>query len=447
MKRILLIAFAVINTIVVNAQNKMLQLDSLLNYYNQEYGFNGCVLVSDSKGILIEKVCGYRDVAKKIKHDKNSIFQMGSVTKQFTAEIILQLAEKNKLNLQDKLTKYFPGYPNGEKITIENLLTHTSGIFDYTHDMYLMRDSAAYPISMDNMLSHFKNQPLNFEPGTKYDYSNSNYILLGYIIEKVTGRSYMAVVRDNILNPAGMTHSGFDFTNLKDPNISVGYMTIQGDSFRTASIVDSSFSFAAGALYSTMEDMYKWHKALQSYKLLDKKWQEKAYVPFKEKYAYGWEADSLYGKRFIFHSGGIFGFTSFIDRVEEDDFCIIVMQNNMRSLKSCQEVSAALEACVYDKNFRMPKAKKIVTVPVDILKQYEGEYALVPGFTLTVKVENGSLHIQGTGQPPILVQAISETQFTSKEVGADIDFLKDEAGKYNKLILHQGGRDMPATKK
>ena len=160
---------------------------------------------------------------------KNSIFQIGSITKQFTATVILKLQEENKLKVTDKLSQYFPDYPKGDSITIEQLLTHTSGIYSYTSDHVFMQHEVSKPADRQKMMALFKDKPLQFSPGTKWEYSNSAYSLLGYIIEDVAKMPYEQAVRKYIFSPVKMDHSGFDFTHLANINKATGYFRLTNE--------------------------------------------------------------------------------------------------------------------------------------------------------------------------------------------------------------------------
>jgi CubicO group peptidase (beta-lactamase class C family) len=197
----------------VQAQTSTRLLDSMVNLYAQLKEFNGSVLVAQKGKVLLEKGYGYKDVAQKTKVDANSLFQYGSVTKQFTSALIMYLQEKGKLSIQDKLSKYFPQLPFADSVTIYNLLTHTSGIFNYTNNPEFMKTEAVKPASKEKIFALFQNKPLEFMPGSKFSYSNSGYSLLGYIIEKASGKPYERLVREVILKPTGMKTAGFDFAS------------------------------------------------------------------------------------------------------------------------------------------------------------------------------------------------------------------------------------------
>ncbi|MDP9042830.1 MAG: beta-lactamase family protein, partial [Bacteroidota bacterium] len=228
-------------------------LDSLVSAYERQNSFNGTVLVAQKGKTLLEKGYGFKNKKENTFNTTNTIYQIGSITKQFTSAIILQLVEKQKMTLQDRLSKYIPDYPKGDSITVENLLTHTSGVYNYTNDANFMMNQSERPISRDSLVNLFKYKPLDFSPGTGWSYSNSGYILLGIIIEKVTHKSYFEVVRENIFEPLEMRHTGFDFRDLKSPDKAIGY---SADFSTPVGIVDSSVSYAAGSIYTTVGDLY-----------------------------------------------------------------------------------------------------------------------------------------------------------------------------------------------
>jgi len=445
MKKIITLALAALVT-TTYAQPSKARIDSLMSFYDTAYGFNGVALVSYKGELLLDKGYGYRNIEKKIKNDPSTIFQMGSNTKQFTAEVILMLEKEGKLSVGDKLSKYFQDYPNGDKIKLENLLTHTSGIYNYTDDTSWQKDLEK-GISQSQMIALFRDRPLLFTPGEKFEYSNSNYILLGYIIEQVTKEKYEQVVHERILTPLGMSHSGFDYTHLNNSNKAVGYYTIRAGVGNVAPVSDSTIPFAAGALYSTAADMLKWHDALTNYTLLPKEWQEKAYVPFKDRYAYGWFVDTAFGKRLIGHSGGVPGFYTYESRIPEDNVCILLLQNCELPDMDNNTISNQIISSMYNKDFKMPEAKKAIHVNADILQQYAGVYNVMDGFDLTITVKDGHLYAQGTDQDSFMVTAENETKFFSKEVGATIEFKKNDNGKFDKLVLTQNSQEIPAKRK
>jgi len=425
------------------SQDLSQKMDTLLNAFTSQYRFSGVALVSKGGKILIEKGYGYKNFAKKIPNNPNGIFQIGSITKQFTSTVILRLQEQGKLNVQDKLSKYISDFPGSDRITLEHLLTHTSGIYNYTNDNRFMNNESLKHVELDRMIAMMKEKPLEFTPGSKFSYSNSNYILLGYIIQKVSGKPYEQMVRELIFTPLQMNQSGFDFKNLKDTNRVVGYLAIDNKLQLPAPIVDSSASYAAGAIYTTADDLYKWHKALYTDKVISKASIEKAFTPKLNKYGYGWMVDSIKGKRIIRHNGGIFGFTADLVRIPADDVCIILLCNESADLSP---ISRALTNIIYDLPYEIPQEKKSVQLPEEVLKTYVGEYWVSQDYKVNITLENAQLKAQVTGQPKVDLYAQKTDLFFVKIVDAQVEFKKDSTGKVQKLVFYQGGAMVEAVK-
>ncbi len=418
------------------------KLDEYMSANARAGKFNGSVLVAKDGKILLQKGYGWRDAAKQIKHNENSIFQIGSITKQFTATIILYLQERGKLNVKDNLGKYIPDFPHGDSITIEQLLSHTSGVYNYTRDAKFMATEAVKPIAIDSLIRVFKNRRLDFTPGSRFSYSNSGYVLLGYVIQKASGKSYEQMAHEVIFRPLQMQHTGFDFKALKDPARSTGYFSLSGDTV-AAPIVDSSVSYSAGAIYSTTEDLYKWHKVLYTEKVVKQSSLKQAFTPVKDKYGYGWVMDSISGKAIITHNGGIFGFTSDMMRIPADSACIILLSNKPENLGP---ITRTLFKILYNEPYDLPKEKIEIKLPDTLLQQYIGEYEMTPTFKLTVTLENGKLQTQATNQQKITIYAESENMFFPKVIEAQIEFLRGADGKVDRLILHQNGLKQTAKK-
>jgi CubicO group peptidase (beta-lactamase class C family) len=443
MKKYLILFYIVSSALSAIAQSVPQKIDTLLTAFEKQEAFTGSVLVARGGTVLFEKGYGYKNKKENTWNDSNTVFQIGSITKQFTSAIILQLEEKNRLSLQDKLSKYIPDYPNGDQITIEHLLTHTSGVYNYTNDTAFMRRSAFTPISRDSLIATFKNKPLDFHPGAQFNYSNSGYILLGYIIEKVTGKSYFQVVRENIFRPLHMDHTGFDFSGLVSADKAIGYRP--SETGEPAPIVDSSVSFAAGAIYTTLGDLYKWDRALYTGNIISPASLQKAFTPHLAKYGYGWTIDSVHGKRVVEHGGGIPGFVSYIWRVPEDQTCIVVLDNHP-SPAGPEQIAREINALLDGKEYRIPHPRTAIHLDTTLLRQYVGEYQLAQGFILTISLENGSLMSQATGQGKAELFAEKENFFFQKVVDVQLEFIKGPDNKVEKLIIHQNGRPVTANK-
>ncbi|HLX92356.1 MAG TPA: serine hydrolase [Puia sp.] len=428
----------------LQAQTPAQEADELLKQYVKQNSFSGVALIAQKGSVLLEKGYGYRDVGMKLLNDTNTVFEIGTLTRQFTATLILMLADAHRLTLGDKLSAYLPGFPNGDSITIENLLTNTSGIHNYSSGEIYLQHLATLPVTVNELINSFKDRPFDFSPGTSYQYSNSGYVLLGYIIEKVTGKTYFDVLRQSIFVPLGMRHSGFDFKNLKYVDKATGYFKLTAKTALKAPVADSTETYAAGAIFSTLGDLYKWDRALYSGKLLQDSSLRRAFTPFLNNYGLGWIIDSSFGKKVVMHEGDIFGFESFIARVPADQTCIILLENKQSSGLSriAENINSILNGQPYD--FPLPHAE--IDVDSSTLQTYVGQYRLGPNFILDVTLENGQLMIQATGQAKTELYAEKKNLFFMKFESEEIEFLKNPDDTIDRLVLSQYGQKLTALK-
>jgi CubicO group peptidase (beta-lactamase class C family) len=423
------------------------QLDELMQAWTNQEKFSGTVLVARQGQILLHKGYGFKNRKDSTFNDTHTLYQIASVTKQFTSAVVLKLVEQKKLRLSDKLSRFFPDYPKGDSITIEQLLTHTSGIWDYTRDVELMQAQTRRSARPGEIIGLIKKQPLDFSPGSNWRYSNSGYFLLGAIIEKTTGKPYETVMRQMVFEPLGMKHSAFDFRHLVSTDKAVGYYADSTEApTKEAPIVDSSVPYAAGAIYATVEDLYRWHQALQQYKVVGKPLMQKAYTPYKNNYGYGWIIDSLYGRRMVSHSGGIFGFRTNLARVPEDDVCVILLSN--METESREPITRNLLAIVYNKPYTLPVRLQAVPLPDSIRKRYTGTYKIeANGVLVEVALEGARLMARPHNGPPSELLALDETHFfLANEHEFRIYFELDEMGKVLRMMVNPNGTAKPAPK-
>ena len=406
-------------------------MDSLIEKAVKINRFNGSVLVSKNGKIVYEKAYGYQDAEKHILNTPNTIFQIGSTTKEFTAAVILKLAEQHKLTLQDKLSTYFPGYKRGDEITIKHLLTHTSGIYEILRNHTAVMESVS-PRSKERMLSFFIDKPLDFNPGTQYSYCNSGYILLGLIIEKVTGQTYQDVVRNFILKPLNMIHTGFDFAGLKSTAKVMGYTKYTQKIHEPSVPWDSTATFSAGSLYSTVKDLYLWHKGLLNYKIYSKSSMEEATTPFLEGYGLGCWIDTLYNKKIVSHGGNILGFTGYFGRIQEEDVSVILLNNIYNH--QIETIGLSIFAILYDKPYSYFQELKLST---EVLEKYVGAYEVNADYKVTISRTSNQLFIQRKNQPAIERFAYKENTFFQKDDDIRVAF-QSEKGIINKIIISEG---------
>lgn len=433
-----------------SSQKTFQKLDEYLVSAANIFKFNGTALVAEKGKILLQKGYGYKSFSNNSLNNSNSIYEIGSLTKPFTAAIIVKLQEEGELSIHDKLNKYFPSLKNGEKITIENLLTHTSGLKNYT-DIIGPEDSAIItnPVPKERILDIFQNKPLEFKPGTKFSYCNSGYFLLGMIIEKVTGTKYEQVVRNRIFDPLNMKNSGFDFKNLKDTAKTQGYSVLNKYNKIESISVDSTVYYSAGAMYSTTGDLYNWAKAIAEKKLLTEDSWKQIFTPFKNSYGYGWYIDSLIGKSCIRHEGGFLGFMSDFYYYPQEDVSIILLTNEGNYGESLLPIIMGLSAIVFNLPYHNWVAQTGEKADEATLQQYVGVYTTDGKVKIYVTVKDGQLYAEGNSKqsiPKLPIYPQGPDKFLLKDFNVIFEFIKNADGKVLGFISPENGKNVEFKK-
>ena len=336
------------------------QVNKLFGYSTTNKYPGAAVIVIHNGKIVLNKGFGFANITKDQPNTPLTVFRLGSVTKQFTSMAILQLYDRQMLRLDDHIDKYFAGTLNGDKITIKNLLTHTSGVMG----------------SLDAKLA--------FIPGSQISYSNTGYNLLGKIIEKVSGMPYDKYLQANIFKPLGMNNTGFEHPDIIIDNMSTGYLAGDDGNYTEIAKNDVSGAFAAGALYSTADDMFKWDQALYTEKLVKASTLNEAFSKAtlndgsKINYGFGWMVSQMNGLKEIGHGGDITGFNSYIARYPDEQFTVIVLSNiEMRPPGPVPDAGTLAHkiAEIYLKD-KFSKAKEHVSISLDpkTLDSFTGEY-------------------------------------------------------------------------
>lgn len=419
------------------------RLDAILQAAHQFFQFNGSIYITYQGTTLLNKGYGYGDLTTKAAADSNTIYQIGSITKEFTSTIIMHLKENGQLSLEDHLSDYITGIPNGNKITIRQLLTHSSGIYDYTSDLE-REDSAVicHPVPKERILRQFASQPLDFEPGTSYRYSNSGYFLLGMIIEKITGKSWEENVREEILDPLNMDHTGFDFNGLKDPKKARGYQFFNEERSQADICWDSTVSYAAGSIYSDTKDMLKWAKAVTSKSILSAQSWKEAFTVNRHGYGFGWEIDSIAGNKVLGHNGGIPGFSSEMLIIPSKDLQMIIL-SNVHENTIVTPLSKILAAIILKTPYKGYKPRKLIMEEPKKLAHYTGHYRLDKGHIATVMLKNKKLYIEAAANrlPETALFAYKHDAFIIGNVLLDITlkFERNKSGEIIRMQSDQGG--------
>lgn len=325
--------------------------DALLNGLIKTDDPGVAVLVAQNGKILFEKGYGLANREHNVPIIPQTTFRIGSITKQFTAAAILKLQEEGKLGVDDKLSKYIPDFPRGDEITLRELLTHTSGIHSYT-DEPDFESRVTKATTTEAIIEEMRKYPYDFDPRTKWSYDNSGYVLLGYIVEKVSGQSYGDFLWENFFQPLGMTHTGVYRTHLGLPHEALGY-SLDTNGYTRALNWDMSWAFGCGALYSTVEDLYRWNEGIFNERVLDAASLKMAFTPvtWKERqvksrsgwfifrvhwttetshehdYGFGWVITHYRGLREISHDGYLDGFYTMLLRIPDEKLTVAVLTN------------------------------------------------------------------------------------------------------------------------
>ena len=342
------------------AQDHAAKIQEVLALAHKYRQFNGSALVAENGKVVYKGAFGQANMEWNIPNTPDTKFRLGSITKQFTATVILQLVEQGKIKLDAKLSDYLPDYrkDTGDKVTIHHLLTHTSGIPSYTSQPGFFQNVSRNPYTVDDFVKKYASGDLEFEPGSKYTYNNSGYFLLGAIIERVTGKTYEQVLKQNIFDPLGMKNTGYDHHATILSKRASGYNKTP-DGYSNAFYLDMSIPYAAGSLYSTVEDLYLWDQALYTDKLLSAQSKALMYKPFLENYAYGWVVTNASFKQndqpvpVISHNGGINGFTTTIVRFPKEKNLIVMLDNT--GSEYLDRLSDSIAKILYNHPYEPPK--------------------------------------------------------------------------------------------
>ena len=419
-------------------------MDQIVQSYAANH-FMGSVLVARDGQILFSKGYGSADLEWNVPNSPATKFRLGSVTKQFTAASILLLEERGKLSVNDPVKKYLPDAPPAwDKITIFHLLTHTSGIPNFTSFPDYPK-LEPFPTTAQQLVARFRDKPLDFEPGEKWNYSNSGYVLLSYLIEKISGMSYEKFVQENIFTPLGMKDSGYDSNSAVISHRASGYVLDGKNQLENAGFIHMSVPHGAGALYSTTEDLLKWEQGLFGGKVLKPSSLEKMTTPFKNNYAFGLQVETVNGRKMISHGGGIEGFNTELEYYPGEKLTVVVLRNvNLPSPPA--EIAVKLAALAHGDAVKTPGERTQITLDAKTLTRYTGAYQLGPGVMLITQDGDQLLSKLGNQQPiPIFPE--SRTMFFTKVVDAELEFSKDDdQGRPTQLTLHQGGHEIAATR-
>lgn len=311
------------------------RLDGLVTAYHEKGLFNGSVLVARDGGVVLREGYGYADEEWRIPNGPDTVFRLGSITKQFTSMLVMQQVAEGRLRLDQTLAEMLPWYrqDTGSRVTLEQLLDHTSGIPSYTSDPDFFPLHSRDPLSTRELVETYCSGDLEFEPGSRWRYNNSGYVILGAVLEEVTGRPYDELLEARILAPLGMDDSGYDHTAAVIPRRASGYRWTP-DGLENAPYLDMSLPHAAGAMYSTVDDLARWDRALTDDELLAPELKRRMLTPGLDDYAFGWRVTTeeigpeKTSRKVFSHGGGINGFATLIVRIPAERSLLVLLDNH-----------------------------------------------------------------------------------------------------------------------
>jgi CubicO group peptidase (beta-lactamase class C family) len=435
------LVLAVCLAAVCRAEDVAARADRFIQYFANSRLFHGTVLVAQDGKPLFRKAYGVANADWRILNGPDTKYRIGSMTKQFTAALVMQLVEQGRLSLDDSILKYYPDAKEiWQPVTIHHLLNHTSGIPDPSDTPGFMSKFATGNHSPAEIMRLTADKPLEFTPGTQFKYDNGGYVLLGWLIERLVNQRYDAQLHQALLDPIGMKDSGYDHYDSILPNRAEGY-NYKGLTLFRAGYVDMSVPFAAAAMYSTVDDLLKWDQALYGDKILSEASKQKMWTPGLKNFGYGWMIEKRWGGTVLEHGGGINGYNSMIARMPEKKLLAVVLGNLGSSAPFLMADGLLSIALGNKQEDSKPHAR--VVMNVDESRPFDGEYDLHWAFSMKVRVAGDALLVQFTGQPPMRFEPMGGARFFNDQADAELEFAKDGSS----LVLYQSGAAIPFQKR
>lgn len=447
--RILVLALLSATQLVWASRPSDEELNSKVNEYMEAaervQGFSGSILVAENGNPLVSRGYGFANIELDVPNSAETVFLLGSVTKQFTGMAIAILQEQGKLKVSDLACQHLEDCPAAwAEITIQQLLWHTSGIPNYTNFPEFAARTVS-PINTAEMIAMLRDRPLDFAPGTGHAYSNSGYFMLGSIIEAVSGKTYADYLQEMIFTPLGMQHSAYDVPAKVVSNRAAGYVRRNGELFN-ALYMDMTVPFAAGALHSTTGDLLLWDQALYTEKLVSPQSLKEIFTPHEgdSGYGYGWSIGKRLDRTAIAHGGGIYGFSTNITRFPDDQVTVIVLSNIEGAPSG--KIANDLAAILLGEEYEIPVERQAISLAPEVLQNYVGEYKINDELSIVITLVGDNLVAELGGRSKFGLLPESETDFFSRDVDLRITFEKTESGEVSGFILNPGPNGTPANK-
>jgi D-alanyl-D-alanine carboxypeptidase len=397
--------------------------------------FAGSVLVAKGGAPLLRQGFGLADREWNVAHGATGKFRLGSLTKQFTAAAILQLTERGRLSLDDEIARHYPEAPAAwREVTLFHLLTHTSGIPSYTSIPNFFRDMAQRDLAPREIIALTESEPLEFSPGAQFKYCNGGYIILGQVIERLSGQSYEDYVREHILLPLGLAATGYERASAIISERVPGYRCRNGR-IEHATYIAMSLPYAAGSIYSTPDDLLAWQRALAAAKPIGAASRDLMFADHGHGYGFAWGIQRQFGRRQFVHAGGINGFSVVLSYYPDDDLAIVVLANIQAA--PVQKIARDLAALYFG-----AKEEREVVLDAALLADYVGSYGLAPGRILRVTQEGARLFAETGEHGRQEFFAKDDHTFVGKLIDWEIFFEADGVEQASRVIVRRGGKEL-----
>lgn len=409
------------------------RLEQYLNEYEQSWPLSGTVLVAQQGEILLKKAYGFANLEHQVPNTIDTKFRIWSLTKSFTAMAILMLKEQKRLRLEDSINKYFPEQYPLEGISITHLLNHTSGLTNYTSVPEYNQRLNKLKVSQQEMLDLFVSQPPGFIPGTSFAYNNSGYYLLGMIIEKITGMSFEDYITSFILQPLGMVNTGVYNNHKVISTIASPYQSTWSD-YTQCEYIDMSSIFSAGAMYSTISDLYLWDQALYTDQLVSHDTLELAFHSSNLKYRFGWFLDESFNRKRMYHGGAYRGFRSELHRYPEDKTSIILLTNY--EPVPVTKLTNSLAGLLFGEDIEVPIHPQTFSLKDSIYATYMGTYEGY-GCKASVEHQGEDYYYVWNDETVTPFYPVSETKFHHTWQDWECDFKVNNQGEVSFLGMNK----------
>lgn len=410
--------------------------------------FSGAVLIARDGAPVFAKAYGQANAEWQIPNTLDTRFRIASISKTFTAALVMQFEERGRLSVTDRLCGFLESCPEAwAPLTIHHLLTHTSGIPDYVRlpDFGSLSRQAYAP---SRIITLVRDKALEAAPGERYLYSNANYVLLGLVLERISGVPFERLLHEQLLAPLGMTNTGIDHASTLVANRASGYVP-DGAGLANADFIDTTWVFGAGQMYSTVGDLLMWDQAWRQGRVVRDETRIRMWRADRGDYGYGWQVLGAWppgiNKRLVLHAGGLHGFATDLLSYPDENVTIVILANLMTAPMAV--ISRDLSAIMFKAPYALPVVRRAIDVNPALYDTYAGDYQLAPNVVLNVRREGNRLVVQATDQAPDVAVPESELRFFSRKVDAQITFARDAAGRVTHLTVHSGGRDTVAPRR